>query len=125
MSKSSKQDDTTIVVNKKATHDYFIEERYEAGIVLEGWEIKAIREGKVQIKEAYVVVRNDELFLFAFGFTAFWCAPFGTALMLRRRTALGIPVRRVQRLVAGPAGVAQAAAADARDAPAARAGRRR
>ena len=54
----------TIVDNKKAFFDYFIEDRYEAGIVLEGWEVKAIREGKVQIKEAYVVVRSGELFLF-------------------------------------------------------------
>ena len=54
----------SIVDNKKAFFDYFIEDRYEAGIVLEGWEVKAIRAGKVQIKEAYVVVRNGELFLF-------------------------------------------------------------
>jgi SsrA-binding protein len=54
----------SIVDNKKAFFDYFIEDRYEAGLVLEGWEVKAIREGKVQIKEAYVVVRGKELFLF-------------------------------------------------------------
>jgi SsrA-binding protein len=54
----------SIVDNKKAFHDYFIEDRYEAGVVLEGWEVKAIRESRVQIKEAYVVVRGDELFLF-------------------------------------------------------------
>jgi len=54
----------TIADNKKAFHDYFIEDRYEAGIVLEGWEVKAIRDARVQIKEAYVVVRGDELFLF-------------------------------------------------------------
>ncbi len=54
----------SIVDNKKAFFDYFIEDRYEAGIVLQGWEIKAIREGKVNIKEAYVVVRGNELFLF-------------------------------------------------------------
>jgi SsrA-binding protein len=54
----------SIVDNKKAFFDYFIEDRYEAGIALEGWEVKAIREGKVQIKEAYVVVRNAELYLF-------------------------------------------------------------
>lgn len=53
----------SIVQNKKATHDFFIEERFEAGIALEGWEVKAIRAGHVQIKEAYVVVRNEELFL--------------------------------------------------------------
>jgi len=52
-----------IVQNKKAQHDYFIEERYEAGLVLEGWEVKAIRAGHVQLGEAYVVIRNGELFL--------------------------------------------------------------
>jgi SsrA-binding protein len=52
-----------IVQNKKAFHDYSIEERYEAGVVLEGWEVKAIRAGKVQLAEAYVVVRDGELFL--------------------------------------------------------------
>ena len=53
----------SIVQNKKATHDFFIEERFEAGIALEGWEVKAIRAGHVQIKEAYVIVRNEEIFL--------------------------------------------------------------
>jgi SsrA-binding protein len=54
----------SIADNKKAFHDYFIEDRWEAGIVLEGWEVKAIRDARVQIKEAYVVVRGDELYLF-------------------------------------------------------------
>jgi len=54
----------TIADNKKAFFDYFIEDRYEAGIVLEGWEVKAIRDGRVQIKEAYVTIKGDELFLF-------------------------------------------------------------
>lgn len=54
----------SIVDNRKAFHDYFIEDRYEAGVVLEGWEVKAIRDSRVNIKEAYVVVRGDELFLF-------------------------------------------------------------
>ena len=53
----------SIVENKKAFHDYFIEERFEAGLALEGWEVKAIRAGRVQIKEAYVVVMNAEVFL--------------------------------------------------------------
>jgi SsrA-binding protein len=53
----------SIVQNKKAFHDYFVEERFEAGIALEGWEVKAIRAGRVQIKEAYVIVNNDEIFL--------------------------------------------------------------
>ncbi|HEY9446419.1 MAG TPA: SsrA-binding protein SmpB [Burkholderiales bacterium] len=53
----------SIVENKKAFHDYFIEERYEAGMALEGWEVKAIRAGRVQLKEAYVIVHNGEIFL--------------------------------------------------------------
>lgn len=53
----------SIIENKKAFHDYFIEDRFEAGLVLEGWEAKAIRSGRVQIKEAYVVIRQAELFL--------------------------------------------------------------
>jgi len=48
----------TIAENRKAFHDYFIEERYEAGVALEGWEVKAIRAGRAQIKEAYVLVKG-------------------------------------------------------------------
>lgn len=53
----------SIVENKKAFYDYFIEQRFEAGIALEGWEVKAIRAGRAQLKEAYVTVGNSELFL--------------------------------------------------------------
>lgn len=53
----------SIVQNKKAFHDYFIEEKYEAGLALEGWEVKSIRDGRVQLKEAYVIIRNSALYL--------------------------------------------------------------
>src|SRR3990170_1192428 len=53
----------SIAQNKKAFHDYFIEQRFEAGIVLEGWEVKAIRAGRVQLKEAYVIVHHGEIVL--------------------------------------------------------------
>ena len=53
----------SIVENRKAFHDYFIEQRFESGIALEGWEVKAIRAGRVQLKEAYVIVSNGEIFL--------------------------------------------------------------
>jgi len=53
----------SIVQNKKAFHDYFVEERFEAGMVLEGWEVKSIRAGHVQLKEAYVVVKGAEIYL--------------------------------------------------------------
>ena len=53
----------SIADNKKAFHDYFIEERYEAGLALEGWEVKAIRAGRANLKESYVVVKQGEVFL--------------------------------------------------------------
>ena len=60
----------SIVQNKKAFHDYFIEEQYEAGLVLEGWEVKAIRAGRSALKEAYVIIRSGELFLIGAHITA-------------------------------------------------------
>ena len=53
----------SIAENKKAFHDYFIEEKIEAGLVLEGWEVKSIRAGRVQLKEAYVIVKDGEVWL--------------------------------------------------------------
>ena len=53
----------SIVDNKKAYHDYFIEEKFEAGLALEGWEVKSIRAGRAQLKEAYVVVKSGEIVL--------------------------------------------------------------
>ena len=52
-----------IAQNRKAFHDYFVEDRYEAGLVLEGWEVKAVRAGRAQINEAYVIVRGAALWL--------------------------------------------------------------
>ena len=57
------QTSSRIADNKKAAYNYFFEERYEAGMVLEGWEVKALREGKVQLTDGYVVVREGELYL--------------------------------------------------------------
>ncbi len=54
----------SIIQNKKAFHDYFIEEKHEAGLMLEGWEVKAIRAGRVQLKEAYVTSKDGALYLF-------------------------------------------------------------
>jgi len=53
----------SIVENRKAFHDYFIEERYEAGLALDGWEVKAIRAGRAQLADGYVMVRGGEIFL--------------------------------------------------------------
>lgn len=53
----------SIVNNRKARHDYFIEETYEAGLVLQGWEVKAIRAGHIQLAESYVVIRDGEIWV--------------------------------------------------------------
>jgi len=62
-SKKKKQDDTTIVINKKANHDYFIGDRIEAGIVLTGWEVKSLRQKKVQLVDSHVIIQNGEAWL--------------------------------------------------------------
>lgn len=55
--------DTTIALNRKAHHEYSIEERFEAGIVLEGWEVKSLRAGRIQLDQSYVIVKNSEVWL--------------------------------------------------------------
>lgn len=61
--KSSSTQSSTIALNKRARHDYFIEERFEAGLVLQGWEVKSLRAGKARITEAYIWLNNGEAFL--------------------------------------------------------------
>ncbi len=55
---------SSIAVNRRAKHDYFIEERFEAGVALQGWEVKALRAGRLQLQEAYVLLKGDEAWLF-------------------------------------------------------------
>ncbi|MFQ5487739.1 MAG: SsrA-binding protein SmpB [Gammaproteobacteria bacterium] len=62
--KAKKTPDNTIALNKKALHDYFIEEQFEAGLVLEGWEVKSLRAGRIQLKESYVTIKDGEAWLF-------------------------------------------------------------
>ena len=64
MAKDNKKTDSTIALNKRARHEYHIDERYEAGIALQGWEVKSLRAGRISIVEAYAIVRNGEIFLF-------------------------------------------------------------
>jgi SsrA-binding protein len=65
MNKAQKQTkpNPTIALNKKARHDYFIEQRFEAGIALEGWEVKSLRAGKAQLSDSYVILKKGEAFL--------------------------------------------------------------
>lgn len=61
--KSKKNTSSTIALNKKARHEYFLEDKFEAGLELEGWEVKSIRSGKVNIADSYVIIRDGEAYL--------------------------------------------------------------
>ena len=69
MAKSKAKPENSIARNKKAWHDYFIEEEFEAGLALQGWEVKSLREGGAQLKEGYVIIREGELYLFGAHFS--------------------------------------------------------
>ena len=94
----------SIVENKKAFHDFFIEERFEAGLVLEGWEVKSIRAGRVQLKEAYVIVNNAALWLIGSHISALPEAsthinpdPVRTRKLLMRSEEIGKLIGKVER----------------------------
>jgi len=94
----------SIVENKKAFHDFFIEERFEAGLVLEGWEVKSIRAGRVQLKEAYVIVNNAALWLIGSHISALPEAsthinpdPVRTRKLLMRSEQIGKLIGKVER----------------------------
>ncbi|WP_456375624.1 SsrA-binding protein SmpB [Thiolapillus sp.] len=61
--KNKSRKGNTITLNKSAGHDFFIEQRFEAGIALEGWEVKSLRENRINLKEAYILIKDDELWL--------------------------------------------------------------
>lgn len=94
----------SIVQNRKATHDYFIEERYECGLVLEGWEVKAIRAGRSHLTEAYVIIRDAELFLIGAHITPLASAsthvtpdPTRTRKLLLKEAEIGRLIGKVER----------------------------
>ena len=94
----------SIVENRKAVHDYFIEERIEGGLALEGWEVKAIRAGRAHPKEAYVVVKNGELMLIGAHITPLSTAsthvradPTRTRKLLLHREEINRLVGKVER----------------------------
>lgn len=89
----------SILQNKKATHDFHIEDRFEAGIVLEGWEVKAIRAGRANIKEAYVIVRGGELWLFGSHITPLAQASTHLVADPTRTRKLLMHAREISRLI--------------------------
>ena len=89
----------SIVENRKAYHDYFIEEKFEAGVALEGWEVKAVRAGRAQIKEAYVVVKGGEIILIGAHITPLLTASTHVAADPTRTRKLLFHRREINRLV--------------------------
>jgi SsrA-binding protein len=94
----------SIVANRKAYHDYFIEEKLEAGVSLQGWEVKAIRAGRSQLKEAYVIVKGGELLLIGAHITPLSTAsthvhadPVRTRRLLLHRSEINRLVGQVER----------------------------
>jgi SsrA-binding protein len=101
MSKSSKHDDTTIVVNKKATHDYFLEDKIEAGVVLLGWEVKSLREKKVQLTDSHIFVKNGEAWLFGAQFVPLPTVSSHYVADPKRTRKLLLNQRELARIIAG------------------------
>ena len=89
----------TIADNRKAFHDYFIEDKYEAGIALEGWEVKSIRAGRVQLSESYGLVKNGELFLFGAQITPLLSASTHVVPEARRTRKLLMHRHEIDRLI--------------------------
>ena len=89
----------TIALNKRARHEYHLEERYEAGLALQGWELKAIRAGRANITEAYAVVRDGELFLFGAQVTPLISASSHVVADDRRTRKLLLHRREIDKLV--------------------------
>ncbi len=100
----SGQGGSTIALNKQAKHEYFIEERYEAGIALQGWEVKSLREGRLQLKESYVTIKEGEAFLFGAHITPLptaskhiYADPVRTRKLLMHRRELDKLIGQVER----------------------------
>jgi SsrA-binding protein len=89
----------SITVNKKIFHDYFVEEKYEAGLTLEGWEVKAIRAARAQIKEAYVVIKNGEIWLIGMHITPLISASTHISPDPTRTRKLLLKRREIDKLV--------------------------
>jgi SsrA-binding protein len=104
MSKKPANEKPLIVDNHKARYEYFIEETYEAGLCLQGWEVKSLRAGRAQLKEAYVFIKNAEAFLFGAHVSALPTAsthivpdPIRTRKLLLNRSELNRLVGAVER----------------------------
>ena len=99
MAKETDDQHKVVATNRKAYHDYFIEERLEAGVMLKGWEVKSLRAGRLQIAEAYVLLRNDEAWLFGAQITPLISASTHVVADDRRTRKLLLHRHEIDRLI--------------------------
>jgi len=96
---NNKNQGGTIALNRKARHEYFLEERFEAGMQLQGWEIKSIRQGKVNLSDSYVIIKNGEAFLFGAQIQALHSASSHVVCDPERSRKLLLNRREINKLV--------------------------
>ena len=101
MAKSKAKPENSIARNKKAWHDYFIEEEFEAGLALQGWEVKSLREGGAQLKEGYVIIREGELYLFGAHFSPLASASTHISPDPTRSRKLLLHASEISKLIGG------------------------
>lgn len=94
-----KSNSNTIALNKRARHDYFIEKEFEAGLELQGWEVKALRQGKANIAESYITVKNGECFMFGSSILPLTAASTHTICDPTRTRKLLLNRREIDHLV--------------------------
>jgi len=90
---------STIALNKKVRHDYFVEDRFEAGLALQGWEVKSLREGRVQLNESYVLLKDSEAWLFGVHITPLTSASTHVQADPTRSRKLLLHRRELDRLI--------------------------
>lgn len=101
MAKQTKHPKGTIALNKKARHDYFIEHRFEAGLALAGWEVKSLREGKAQLVDSYVLLKDGEAWLMGCHITPLKTASTHVVADPTRTRKLLLNKRELEKLFGG------------------------
>ena len=101
MAKQKKQSPGTIALNKKALHDYFIEQKFEAGLVLSGWEVKSLRAGKAQLVDSYVLLKDGEAWLMGCHITPLTAASTHVIADPTRTRKLLLHSKELDKIIAG------------------------
>ncbi len=99
--KKSQPNGGTIALNKRAKHEYFIEQRFEAGIALAGWEVKSLRAGKAQLVDSYILLKDGEAYLFGAHITPLQTASTHVIADPTRTRKLLLHAKELEKIIAG------------------------